>query len=459
MSDSESDYAEPELCIEEESCAVFYRVYERLCSKISLNICDVNDYILNNRETIFNKTNEKKKTMLQLSYGKNKKVFEKIYYHPRITYKCLANKYDDNDILKKILNDDFDYFTELYSKINKQGEIRDYFYNTEYKFLRYVLATGNMNKIKKFITYVYHLGSLNVEWKECPERYENYSFMSFLIENKDRKIYDSINGEEQEIKYVVLFEDIIKYLNKNDYKSVRNNDKKNKGLKYLIEHALLKRKYNIVLSLYLYTIDNSIKNHIIEIIYEYFRNEKPVKCLTNLICDTIIDNKNLIKSIDRLSYIIKNGDKIQIQRLVTSKNFTKEEYEYINEETGNNCIMDCMKYNKDMLDCITMNDYFLPEMVKHKNKENYDVKYFIKKYCNDNKIAWNLYKMIFNEPEIVIEGEEDSKMTCKICCENRINISFIPCGHTQCSNCIANTTKKCPFCNKQIEDFHQVLFS
>lgn len=47
---------------------------------------------------------------------------------------------------------------------------------------------------------------------------------------------------------------------------------------------------------------------------------------------------------------------------------------------------------------------------------------------------------------------------CKICCEERVSIVFLPCGHlVSCAQC-APALKKCPMCRKPIKGSTKVTF-
>ena len=60
--------------------------------------------------------------------------------------------------------------------------------------------------------------------------------------------------------------------------------------------------------------------------------------------------------------------------------------------------------------------------------------------------------------------ESDEKITCSLCLENKICISFQPCGHSKtCRSCTVELVKigkddsKCPQCRAQITSIHRIF--
>ena len=184
-----------------------------------------------------------------------------------------------------------------------------------------------------------------------------------------------------------------------------------------------------------------------------------IKCLKNLVIEYVLEDGSILKGNYRLHLILDYGDEIQLKRLLTSPDFTKKEFNYVDERAVN-CIMKCM-INKtySMLPLLVSSNFFDVELLKTIDNDGNNIKHYIHQYCEDNEYARGLYKLIYSTPLKVIEGEEENDATCKICFERKVNILLLPCGHTQCTECISIKSNKCPFCSTEIADFHQIRFS
>jgi len=52
---------------------------------------------------------------------------------------------------------------------------------------------------------------------------------------------------------------------------------------------------------------------------------------------------------------------------------------------------------------------------------------------------------------------ESPELDCKICYQNKVNITLIPCGHVFCSSCITNQNL-CPYCRRDIQNKQPLFF-
>ena len=91
-------------------------------------------------------------------------------------------------------------------------------------------------------------------------------------------------------------------------------------------------------------------------------------------------------------------------------------------------------------------------------------------YINNNQnidIFKNKLNKIIKDYNIKISKTNNNLIQCSICCENKINIKFTPCGHyNTCSDCCLSLKKdECPICRNKINsikfltnnDFQNIL--
>lgn len=89
----------------------------------------------------------------------------------------------------------------------------------------------------------------------------------------------------------------------------------------------------------------------------------------------------------------------------------------------------------------------LQEKEDHRNRPQQTVKFKKKKRKRKKEVKPSFL--------VKVDGDNDD-LECKICFEYKINIAFVPCGHTCCSNCVTDFSV-CPLCKKKIKKF-QCLF-
>jgi len=366
-------------------------------------------------------------------------------------YLTQNEQYDGFDYITTIIFRDFDSFEQLVKTDRiKSDSLQEAFYRNFVRYFFALFQKKNFGIIKLFIDEM--LMNSSYSTKEVAKKlYEysdhnmfgSYNIISTLLEKQDNRI--SLGTKYKDVlKYIMGAEWMTEEILKDLCLSIFTDGN---FATILMLTVYMSNEQKVILATQILTDPNMVVN----------------KCMRNIATDVIIANKEVAQmtGTPRIHFIIDTKDDITLQRLLTSPEFNKLEF----RETwngGQNCLMYCLAVEPKLLKVLMSSDYFDIDIVKHIDDSGRDIKWYIKRFGKKNTYALNLYSMFFSESDS-IEYEIDDpiacKLACNICMEREINIRIAPCGHTICSQCINDTTIKCPFCAKEITDFQQIILS
>lgn len=424
----------------------FNEILQTLSEKLSMGqiSADLNDTIDKYKEYIFGYDilGPENKTMLQLCVGKNLQLFDTLITHKLCTYEyismsdvngynAISSLYDNN------INNFMNFMKAVFNKY-KTLPIYTYINDNLHKYLFKLLSSKNYNNINKLLTLVPNYNCTCKYWYHSPSQFAEYIPLTYILDNSEVEMNNGKTFNE-------LFADIT------------TNEKFNLDVfKNLFTTMIKSNNYVTILTIYTLITNSEMKKWLINKIlnsYELYN----IKCLKNIVLEYIIVDPSILTTNNRLHLILYNRDKIQLRTLLTSKNFTQEEYLY-KDADYKNCINISLQCGGVGLDMLIEHEMFNVKLLKNRDYGNKDIKWYIQTYCPENKVAKGLYGMLYGIPDEIDEGDEDRDITCKICFENKVNIVLAPCGHTHCSKCINEDGSVCPFCHERITDYMRVRF-
>lgn len=185
------------------------------------------------------------------------------------------------------------------------------------------------------------------------------------------------------------------------------------------------------------------------------------KCIKKLIASCCVDTPDLLipRSLNRLFFVIREGDSLILEKLLTSRNFKEEEFRYVTYDQEN-CFHFAMKHNYKLILQLVQSNHFVIDMLYAKDYGGKNMKDKIIDLIaagNKDPIIKDILQIFFQKPDYVEDGFEGDSL-CNICCAARKNVCLVPCGHTLCSECISRVREfNCPYCNEEIKDIHRFI--
>lgn len=424
----------------------FNNILQTLTNKCCKQVtADLNDTIQKYKDYIFGYDilGPNNRTMLQLCVGKNTVLFDKLITHSLCTYDYISildiNGFDAITLLYDYNTVNFLNFMESIFNSYKTLPVYTYINDNIHKYLFKLLSNKNYDNINKLLTLIPNYNCTCKYWSHSPQQFAEYIPLTYILDNSQVELD---NGKTFNQLFV----------------EITTNEKFNLDVFINLFNTMIKSKnYVTILTIYTLITNSEMKKWLINKVYNSY-DLFHIKCLKNIVLEYIIIDPSILKKNNRLHLILCNRDKIQLRTLLTSENFTKDEYFYI--DTGNrNCINMSLLSNGFGLDMLIEHEMFNIKLLKNKDYDNHDIKWYIQNYCPENKVAKSIYGMLYGDPDLIEEGDEEQDITCKICFENKVNIVLAPCGHTHCSKCIDEECIECPFCHERIRDYMRVRFS
>lgn len=125
---------------------------------------------------------------------------------------------------------------------------------------------------------------------------------------------------------------------------------------------------------------------------------------------------------------------------------------------SNNLINDFIKLAIKDVDVLEKENYYENEFILDSTESTND-----SSQETEEEIDFNVEDYVVNDYEQDLETAinlslaSKKKNTCIICCDNKINVAFIPCGHFVCCHeCANKCKKKCPICRKKFKSLQKI---